>query len=134
MSSQKSWIIALVVALFVVGVGVFLMSPWFFPGSGAYARGGWGMWGCPMCGMGWWGGGAWGVFGLLVMVLVPIVFLLLLILGVAWIARSLIQPSNTAWGLTCPSCGRPVQPDWTVCPYCGTPLRTTTPRAEEIGT
>jgi len=123
MNSWKSWGIALVVALVVVLLGAMLLNFWMFPGPGVYARGGWAMGGCPMCGgWGWWDGGAWGIVGLLVMVFVPLAFLVVLALVIVWLVRSLTGQTNTSYMLTCPTCGRPVQPDWTVCPYCGTPL------------
>ncbi len=92
------------------------------------------MFGYPMMGV-----GRLGLLGLLFGLLVRLGLLALLVIGFVWLVRSLTRPaipvqSNppapaaavepVAAG-SCPSCGRPVQADWSHCPYCGTNLKET---------
>ncbi len=102
--------------------------------------------------MGGWGmmGGGWGMFGWIFGLLFSIGLLVLLALGIIWMVRQLsgtpgsqgqfqgIPPAGTTpvatGGRTCPTCGRPVAPDWTVCPYDGTPLSGSTPLGSGGGT
>ncbi len=95
-------------------------------------------WGGMMGGWGGWGG--WGMFGWIFGLLFNLALLALLILGIVWVVRQVsgsrgntaasttAPPQAQASGRTCPTCGRPMAPEWTVCPYDGTPLtETSTP-------
>ncbi len=90
-------------------------------------------WGGMMGGWGGWTG--WGMFGWIIGLLFNLGLLILLILGIIWLVRQVTGPRGSAGanitpnppatqpsGRTCPSCGRPMAPEWTVCPYDGTPL------------
>ncbi len=74
-----------------------------------------------------------GMFGWLFGLLFMFVFLALGVVVVLWLVRTIapnaigspasgghVNLSNP--GRTCPTCGRPVQANWTVCPYDGTAL------------
>jgi len=90
--------------------------------------GGWGGWGGMM--------GGFGLFSWLFGLLFSLGLLVLLILLIVWLVRQVTTPRGgvggtsvggshvppTTPGRTCPTCGRPVGADWTVCPYDGTPL------------
>ncbi len=88
------------------------------------------------CGWGGWMGG-WGGFGILgwfVGLIFSLILIVLVIVGIVWLIRQLSRsgrgnpPISTSRGgpfppgRTCPTCGRPMAADWTVCPYDGTPL------------
>ena len=86
---------------------------------------GWGGW------MGGWGG--FGMFGWFIGLIFSLGLLVLFVVGVIWLVRQVVGPrgvattpparnSEPASGRTCPTCGRPMAADWTVCPYDGTPL------------
>jgi hypothetical protein len=98
-------------------------------GPGMMGRGGMmGGW-CPWCGgTGRLGGGGLmgGLFGLifgLLALLIPIGLLGLLIVGGVWLVRNVGRATAPpAPAKTCPSCGRPTEPDWQNCPYCGEEL------------
>ena len=110
-----------------VALVTFLIAMPFFGGLG---RGGFGCGGFNLMGrgMGWGPGmmGGWGMFGcigMLIMLLIPLGFIALLIAGVVVLVRSLNTPRAVVpYRSACPSCGRPVQGDWTTCPYCGKPV------------
>lgn len=62
------------------------------------------------------GGSGW--FWLL---LCPLAVLMLLaIAGIVW---ALARQSGHPAGLSCPNCGRAVEPSWRLCPHCGATLR-----------
>jgi len=123
------------VVLVVLLLGLSLL-PMFFGGWGMMGRGGMlGGW-CPWCGgTGRFGGGGLmgGLFGLifsLLALLIPIGLLGLLIVGGVWLVRNVGRATAGAKkavvmpapAKTCPSCGRPTEPDWQNCPYCGEEL------------
>lgn len=72
----------------------------------------------------------WGVFPfgwmMLGMWLIPLLVVVLLVIGIIALIRS--SSSSTAKmqvqgaSKTCPTCGKPVQPDWKHCPHCGADL------------
>ncbi len=75
--------------------------------------------------------GGFGMFGWFFGLIFMLLFLGIFVLGAVWFVRQLTGngPSRSdtgtvypASGRTCPTCGRPMQPNWTVCPYDGTPL------------
>ncbi len=78
--------------------------------------------------------GGFGMFGWLFGFLFMLLFLGAFILAAVWLIRQVsaasagrpdhtgVFPPASSGGRTCPTCGRPVQPGWTVCPYDGTSL------------
>ena len=66
--------------------------------------------------------GGMGLFWLLLLCLLPLP-LLLLLAGAIWRVASRGGSQPAPPGMTCPHCGRAVQPDWRVCPYCSEPLK-----------
>ncbi|MDQ7030067.1 MAG: hypothetical protein Q9O62_09970 [Ardenticatenia bacterium] len=89
--------------------------------------------------MGGWGmmGGGMGLFGWFFGLIFSLGLLILLGLAIIWLVRQVnptsgsnapfgAPPANTAvtGGRTCPTCNRPMAPEWTTCPYDGTPLTT----------
>ncbi|MFB0536336.1 MAG: hypothetical protein ACETWR_15275 [Anaerolineae bacterium] len=122
-----------VLVVFLVGLSLLPMlfgGGYWGMGPGMMGRGsvmgGW----CPWCGgTGQFGDGGLlgGLFGLLFTLLgllIPIGLLGLLILGGAWLVRSMGRvTAPPAPAKTCPGCGRPTEHDWQNCPYCGTSLR-----------
>ena len=66
-----------------------------------------------------------GLLGLFLMLLVPFGLLALVVLGIVSLVRALgsneSQPDKPT-SLRCGSCGKQVDPDWSVCAYCGEPL------------
>lgn len=120
-------LVVLVVFALGIGVLVLLFGGWGTMGSGMMGpggmRGGW----CPWC-----GGTGRGVGGVLAAViglslgcLLPLALLALLILGIVWLTRNTGRDRTTSTkpAATCPTCGRPVEPDWAACPNCGEDLR-----------
>ena len=107
-----------------VALVTFLIATSLFGGFGrmGYSCGGFSMMGPQFGGM----FGGWGMFGGLMMLgmfLIPLGVLALLVLGGIALVRSISMPrTSVPAGVTCPSCGRPVQNEWTTCPYCGKPL------------
>ena len=90
---------------------------------------GWGGW------MGGWGG--FGMFGWFIGLLFTLGLLALFIVGLVWLVRQVSGKGGAgstlyggqsapppASGRTCPTCGRPMAAEWSVCPYDGTPLNT----------
>lgn len=96
---------------------------------------GWGGMGGMMGGWGGWTG--WGMFAWIFGLLFNLGLLALLVLGVVWLVRQVrgnqgvnvdrILRGNTESpaGRTCPTCGRPMAAEWSVCPYDGTSLTAT---------
>lgn len=98
-------------------------------------------WGGMMGGWGGWPGwggmmGGWGIVGWIFGLLFNLGLLALLVIGIVWLVRQVrgsvsssqgqppANPATSGGGRTCPTCGRPMAPEWTVCPYDGTPLAT----------
>ncbi|MCK6582506.1 MAG: zinc ribbon domain-containing protein [Anaerolineales bacterium] len=108
--NKVNWTVVVVfsiVALFILMFGASLLGG---SGYGGWGYGGWGMM------------GPWMMGGMFFMWLFPVGFVVLIVLGIAWLVRS-IGGNNLAGTLhSCPSCGRGVQTDWKNCPYCGTAL------------
>lgn len=87
---------------------------------------GWGGW------MGGWGG--FGMFGWFIGLLFTLGLLVVFIVGIVWLVKQVTGNRNVdyrgisgappAQGRTCPTCGRPMAQEWSVCPYDGTPLST----------
>ena len=125
---------AVVLVVFVLGITLLsvVFGGWGMMGGGGMralspveGMGGW----CPWCGgTGRFGGGGLmgGLFGLifgLLALLIPIGLLGLLIVGGVWLVRNVGRATAPpALAKTCPSCGRPTEPDWQNCPYCGEEL------------
>ncbi len=74
-----------------------------------------------------------GMFGWFFGLVFMFIFLALGAVVVLWLVREIApgllgntstsgRVNVTSSGKTCPTCGRPVQPNWTVCPYDGTAL------------
>ena len=104
-----------IVVLLAVVIGISLLG-------GGRGYGGWSMPGPGM--MGGWGFGPLGWIGGIFMWLIPIGLIVLVVLGIAWLVRSLGSGAVNPPAATraCPNCGRSVQADWRNCPYCGTAL------------
>ena len=119
------------VALVVFGLGLGVLFLLFGGGFGTMGRGmmgpggmrgGW----CPWCGgTGRLGGGLVGtVLGVTFACLLPLALLALLVVGGVWLARNVSGGEGPQQSVVrCPSCGRPVEPDWQACPYCGEDLQ-----------
>lgn len=111
------WMLA---ALVLGAVVALLIGGVLLPG-GDYAGG-------PAEGMARWGSrtgtGSWTLWGPLLGLLMPALWLGIMVLGIIWLARSVLAPMGggpnwPAGEQTCAACGRPVQPTWRVCPHCG---------------
>jgi hypothetical protein len=78
-----------------------------------------------MIGPGMMGPGMMGGMGLFWLLLLCLLLLpLLLILAVAiWLVVSKDESRSPQQAMSCPQCGRAVQPDWRVCPNCGKQLK-----------
>ena len=120
------WLIGGVVLILLVGMVGALLAP-----VGPFGGWGWGC--CPMMGRWGWGFGGmgWG-FGAVMMLiglLIPLLLLGLVVAAVVWLIRQALRATGSGAppAARCPSCGRPVQPEWTHCPYCGAPLRGSPP-------
>jgi hypothetical protein len=125
--------VAIVAVTFFVGI-LLLPLVWGWYG-GSWAMGP-GMMGGQTQG-GWWpfhgytgrypGSGIGGVFAwisTLALMLFPVGLLVLLLLGIVWVARAVLRPTNemTSSSKSCPRCAKPVEVDWRACPFCGEDL------------
>ena len=66
--------------------------------------------------------GGMGLFWLLLLCLLTLP-LILILAGAVWLVASRGESRSAQPGVSCPHCGRAVQPDWQVCSYCGEPLK-----------
>lgn len=129
---------AVVLVVFVLGITFLsfarfsaVFGGWEMMGGGGM-MGGWCPWGGETGRFGGSGlmGGLFGLIFTLLALLIPIGLLGLLIVGGVWLVRNVGRATagttkavvTQAPAKTCPSCGRPTEPDWQNCPYCGEEL------------
>jgi len=124
MQRGSMWLVFALIVIGVVALGLVVLS--LLPGlrwggMRSYGMGGMMAGFCPWCG----GTGflsPWGLLAgltmLLFMIAIPLGFVALLAIGVMWLVRSAGR-FRVGKALSCPHCGREVQPGWKVCPHCG---------------